>query len=239
LLTVSAYHPDIVILYDGVNDIGLPMTYESRPNFPYNFQALEGAWASYRESYEKPLWRLALDRSYVYEMLRTRFGRGGSGQQRPVFIGPNAIPAGRFVHDEKLVRSYIAEYLTNWTKLVELSGAYHFKPVCVLQPTGGLDKDYALPLTMRDFKLDERGALEWMAAFTALYEEADRQVAVMSAGRPNAVFVNLRSSLAPARDYFWDLVHVYDETNDRIAARLYSEIRPLVEQALSGTPSER
>src|SRR5260370_16494328 len=49
VFSVVDYHPDIVILYDGGNDIGLPLTYESRPNFPYNFQTMEEAWDLYRQ----------------------------------------------------------------------------------------------------------------------------------------------------------------------------------------------
>ena len=229
LFTVAAYHPDIVILYDGVNDIGMPMTYESRPNFPYNFQALEAAWNTYRENYEAPLWRLALDRSYVAQAVRAKFGQGESGTQRPVVIGPNAIPAERFIRDGALVKSYVAEYLANWKLLVELAPALRYQPVCVLQPTGGLDREYAVPLTRRDFQLSEKAALEWIAAFDGFYQEADRQVDALRAADPGHVYLNLRAFLKPSKKYFWDLVHVYDETNELIAERILAEIHPLVE----------
>ena len=54
VFSVVDYHPDIVILYDGGNDIGLPLTYESRPNFPYNFQTMEEAWDLYRQERRAP-----------------------------------------------------------------------------------------------------------------------------------------------------------------------------------------
>src|SRR5262249_55567373 len=68
--TVVDYHPDIVILYDGTNDIGLPLTYESRPNFPYNFQSMEEAWDMSRKEHRDPLWRIAAERSTVFRMAR-------------------------------------------------------------------------------------------------------------------------------------------------------------------------
>ena len=51
LFTVRDYQPDVVILYDGVNDIGLPLTYESRANYPF-------AWASPNNSLSRE-WAIA------------------------------------------------------------------------------------------------------------------------------------------------------------------------------------
>src|SRR5208282_2224023 len=72
LFTVVAYPSDIVILYDGGNDLGLPLTYESRAIFPYNFQTMQEAWDLYREERQQPLWRLGLERSNLYRLLRAR-----------------------------------------------------------------------------------------------------------------------------------------------------------------------
>ena len=44
MFTVAEYEPDIVVLYDGHNDIGMPLMYDARPNFPYNFQVMQEAW---------------------------------------------------------------------------------------------------------------------------------------------------------------------------------------------------
>ena len=235
VFTVADYHPDIVILYDGVNDIGLPVTYESRPNFPYNFQTMEEAWKLYRQSYQEPLFRLILNRSYVYRAVRSRF-RDPSKRENTVanpFIGANAIPAERVIQDKALVRDHIRQYLSNWEKLIELSAAYKYKPVCVLQPTGGLDRDYGLSLTMRDFHLDKRTASNWLEAFSAFYEEADRQIEALRAVYPGVPFINLRDSLKPAQKHFWDLVHVYDETNMLLAERLYRDTRHIIDDLLS------
>ena len=230
LLTVSAYHPDIVILYDGVNDIGLPITYESRPNFPYNFQTMEEAWDLYRRDYQEPLWKLALHRSYLYQGIRARLaGPVRLARTDSPAIGPNALPAQRVLQDQALVRQHIRAYLSNWTKLVELSEVYRFRPVCVLQPTGALEGDFAPALLVKEFRLTEEAARQWMAALSALYGEADRQIEALRATHPKAAFINLRDSLKPAEQHYWDLVHVYDETNLLIAERLFIEIKPLVE----------
>ena len=124
--------------------------------------------------------------------------------------------------DEERVKDLVSAYLSNWVKLIEISRAYQFKPVCVLQASGGLDRDYAtktLPAS-------------WVDAFTALYDEATRQIESLQSNYPDAVFLNLSTYLQPAADHFWDGVHVYDESNDLLADRIYRDIRPQVSASL-------
>src|SRR5262249_38180080 len=157
-------------------------------------QAMEEAWDLYRQSYQEPLFRLLLSRSYLYRSWQARRGDRPKTATNP-FIGPNAIPAERMAKDNALVREHIRQYLSNWVKLIELSGPYKYKPVCVLQPTGGLDRDYGLSLTVRDFHIDQTTASHWLDAFTALYQEADRQIEALQTAYPEAKFINLRDYL--------------------------------------------
>ncbi len=237
LVTVVDYHPDIVILYDGGNDIGLPLTYESRPNYPYNFQTMEEAWNLYREEHRAPLWRIALDRSYLYRMARARFDRR---QQELVptaddpFAGTNRVPAERVISDHSFVANQISAYLSNWRKLVELSEAYHFQPVCVLTPaSAGLEPNFAVPRMMQSFHLNRETALEWIRAFDILYQEAGREIDQLRVEYPSATFLNLTHFLEPSEKYFWDLAHLYDEANMVVAEKIYNEIRPRIESQVN------
>jgi lysophospholipase L1-like esterase len=242
LTTVVDYHPDIVILYDGGNDIGLPFTYESRPNFPYNFQTMEEAWDEYRQERRASLFRVAWERSYLARALRERFSPGGRKLVPTAddpFAGTNAVPVSRILSDQNLVRGQIAAYLSNWRKVVELSRAYRYKPVCILTPaSGGLDEPFALPRMMKSFRLSRETALEWIHAFRILYDEAGRQIDGLRSAQPDAVFLNMTDDLQPAEKYFWDLAHVYDEANTTIAERIYAAIRPAVEDALATVARE-
>jgi lysophospholipase L1-like esterase len=239
--TVVDYHPDMVILYDGVNDLGLPLTYESRPNFPYNFQTMEEAWDEYRQERRASLFRIAWERSYLARALRERLS---PSQRRLVptaddpLAGTNALPASRVVSDRGFVRGHVAEYLSNWRKVVELSRAYRYKPVCILTPVPGLDARYAVPGMMKSFHLSREMALEWVNAFQALYDEAGRQIDGLRSALPDAIFLNMTNDLRPAETYFWDLAHVYDEVNMTIAERIYPVIRPAVEDALQSVARE-
>lgn len=234
LFTVVDYHPDIVILYDGGNDLGLPLTYESRPNFPYNFQTMQEAWDLYRQERQQPLWRLALERSNLYRLLRARLH---PGERRMVptadapLAGTNALPASRITADPNYVRSHVAAYLSNWRKLIELSAVYHYRPVCILTPTAAFATEYAILEQMKSSHMDRTAALQWVRAVQMLHDEASRQIAEMRAPYPDAVFVDLARFLAPPEKYFWG-GHVYDETNMVLAQRIYPDIRPVVERSL-------
>ena len=72
----------------------LPLNYESRPNFPYNFQTLEAAWEQYRDEHQAPFRQLILDRSHLYEALRARLGDDGKRKARPP-CGPERSIARR------------------------------------------------------------------------------------------------------------------------------------------------
>ena len=234
VFTVVDYDPDIVILHDGVNDLGMPLTYESRPNFPYNFQTMVEAWDAYREQHQRPLWDVLLNRSRVYAGLRARWGDEESATTvNTVALGlnkaPNALSAAEIMGNEEFVRRHIAAYLSNWRQLIELSEAFGFEPICVFQPTGGLDRDYAAPLMSRDFGVDEETALAWIEAISVLNQEADRQIESLKQEHPDRVILNLRDYLTPAKDYFWDMVHVYDETNTKLAVRIHQDAQPLIE----------
>jgi lysophospholipase L1-like esterase len=232
LFTVVDYHPDIVILYDGGNDLGLPLTYESRPNFPYNFQTMEEAWDTYRAERQDSVWHLALERSNLYRLIRSRLHpdeRKLVPTADSPFAGTNAVPADKVLTDPAYVSHHIAEYLSNWRKLIELSAAYHYQPVLILTPAGGLDPGYAVPLMMKDFHLDRATAGKWIRAFDLLYDEAGRQIDGMRGEYRDAVFMNLTHELSPPEKYFWDMAHVYDEANMILAERIYSGIRPQVE----------
>lgn len=233
-LTVVDYYPDIVILYDGGNDLGLPLTYESRPNFPYNFQTMEEAWELYRQERRTPLWRVALERSELYRLLRARLypnSRKVVPTADDPLAGSNAVPPDLIISDKTYAVKHISEYLTNWQKLIELSVAYHYKPVCILTPTAALDREFALPAMMNSFRLDRETALKWVRAFEILYGEAGRQIETMRARYPDASFMDLSDYLKPAQKYYWE-GHVYDEANPVVAERIYSGIRPAIEAAL-------
>jgi hypothetical protein len=232
VFTVAPYQPDIVVLYDGYNDLFLPITYESRPNFPYNFQTMEDAWNAWRDDRQDPLWRVILSRSYVFNLFR-RAGSANTAAQAAegFYMGANALRPQQVIDNPVLVREHVAAYLSNWRTLIALAVAYHYRPVCVLQPTAGLDRAWATAYIAHGFAMRHEDADRWVTAFMLFYREADRQVRALQAEYPDVHIVSLAGQYLPARDYFWDLVHVYDEVNTDIAKQIYRDIRPDIDAA--------
>ncbi|MGD0618775.1 MAG: SGNH/GDSL hydrolase family protein [Bryobacteraceae bacterium] len=225
MFTVAPYQPDIVILYDGYNDLFLPITYESRPNFPYNFQTMEDAWNSWRDDRDAPLWRVVLSRSYVFNLFAraapvNTVARAADG----FYMGANALRPQEVIGNPELVRNHVTAYLSNWRTMIALAATYHYRPVCILQPTASLDRAFASAYIARGFAMRKTDADRWVEAFDLFYAEADRQVRALQAEYRNVQILSLAGQYLPARGHFWDLVHVYDEVNTEIAKRIAGEI---------------
>ena len=226
LFTVLEYQPDVVILYDGFNDLMLPLNYESRPNFPYNFQTVEVAWEEYRREHRSPLWRLALDRSRLYGALRGRLVSGGGSQNRGLFVGANAKSAAEVLADPEWVESHVRAYLSNWNQLIALSRAYGFEPVCILQPTAALDQEHGLKVLAEGYHLDDVAARDWVQAIRLLYEQASSRIQTLSQEHKQYTVTDFSRLLLPAEPHFWDIVHVYDESNKVVARSIADQVWP-------------
>ena len=238
MFTVADYEPDIVVLYDGHNDIGMPLMYDARPNFPYNFQVMQEAWDFYRERHQDSLFRIVLDRSHLYAALSARWGGAGDEAAaagtvaKGLLRAPHPLVPAQIRDDLDYTRRFVAEYLTNWDKLIDLSKTYHFEPVFVLQPTAAFDREYTIAAKQRGFNIEEEAAVDWLEAFSGLYREAGHQIEGLQAKHPDVVFLNVGDYLLPAEEYFWDGVHVYDEINMKLAERIYEDIKDLVKREL-------
>ena len=159
-----------------------------------------------------------LSRSRVWAALQLQWGvelttatTVGMGLRR----APNAKTPEEVSNDPEYIRMAMGEYLSNWTKLIELSKAYGFQPVCVLQANGGLDREHA----------GKTMPMPWLDAFGALYGEAGRQIEEMRERHPDVALLNLSDYLKSAEDHFWDGVHVYDESNVLLAERIYEDLK--------------
>ena len=197
MFTVVNYQPDIVIFYDGHNDLGLPLMYEARPNFPYNFQTMQEAWDAYRAAYDEPLFGLILNRSYLYAAIRERL-RGADETAtttntvaKAMGRGPYAMDGEEILDDPEFVKTFVDAYLSNWRIVIELSRVYNFQPVFVLQATSGTNRAFSIDEINRGFFGNEELAANYVDAFIALYDEASRRMEEMRSEHPNVIFLNL------------------------------------------------
>ena len=213
--TLIDYEPDILIVYDGINDTGQMLYYEKRPNFPYNYKVMEEAWKQYVAGYKEPLWRQALNRSNILARLW------------PQHFGATqileTIPAKLLAEDAALRRTYAEVHADNWDKIARVCSAYGIRPVFILQPTslypvfpkGVMGDDQSTPLN------------QTLYANYLVYEDFHNSVHKFAQDHPGLDVVDMSSAL-PA-DAFYDGAHVYDEVNDVIANRLAETLAPSIE----------
>ena len=219
ITTVVDYQPDMLVVYDGINDSGQMLYYEDRPNFPYNYRAVEAAWWEYVEGRSESLWKLLPHRSAILERLfPQRFGK------RSVL---NPVPAERLVDDPALRRTYADAHVDNWKKIWKVATAFGIRPLFVLQPTS-LYPEFAAG------RLDAERVPVLYANYL-IYEEMRRTTREF-VGRNAGVRRLDLADMLPS-DAFYDGAHVYDDVNAQIAARIAEFMASDVE-ALAGAGSQ-
>ena len=218
LTTVVDYHPDIVIVYDGINDSGQMLYYEDRLNFPYNFAAMETAWRNLINDRTDPIWRLLLSRSAIARVFRPDIFDIHS-LTRPIL--PDDI-----IGNAELRLSFALAHVDNWYKMKIVAKAFGILPVFILQPTS------LYPLFYPDRKPKEVDYLERLLyANFLIYEDMRAMTQVFAGENPDVIVLDF-SSLLPF-DAFFDGAHVYDEQNEIIATAIFNEIVELVDGVAS------
>ena len=93
-------------------------------------------------------------------------------------------------------------YLSNWEKLIQLSRAYGFRAVCVLQPTAVLDPAFGPRITADGYGLEPARAAAWVQALTFVYKEASRQVEQLQDRYPEVTVLDFSRALSPSEEHF-------------------------------------
>ena len=202
ITTVVDYQPDILVVYDGINDSGQMLYYEDRPHFPYNYRATEAAWWEYVQGRSESLWKLLGHRSAILERLfPSRFGK------RSVL---NPVPADRLINDTGLRRTYADAHADDWEKIWNVATAFDIRPLFVLQPTS-LYPEFAAG------RLDAQSVPRLYANYL-IYEEMRRSTGAFDTRIAGVRRLDL-SDMLPS-DAFYVGAHVYDDVNAQIAARI-------------------
>lgn len=118
--------PDMVVLYDGGNDIMDPLLYDPRPGYPFNFLAYENN-VLFQKAGDYP-WPALL--AYGSEMLRHVF-RNYFFEKFGNFSNLRlSAQHGKYVWSEKIAGIYAG----NLAKAGQICRAYHVEYVAFLQP---------------------------------------------------------------------------------------------------------
>jgi hypothetical protein len=205
--------PDLVIAYDGGNDLFSPWLYDPRPGYPYNFIAWEEAINKLSNTGDRPksIASLAQDSALLQALVGTterNIRMNLDGLRRKV-----GFESGQWKRD--LVRSY-AHNIGAMCRVARANGALFaafFQPMLPYSKT--LDRS----------QLNMAGGAEMIAGLREERELVPAAVAAqLDPAAPGCRFGDLSDFLEDAPATFIDIIHIVDQANQPIARRIAREL---------------
>lgn len=218
---VADHAPDLVIVYDGANDVVEPWAFDPRPGYPFNYHIQEEALR--RVGGESDLGGLAATVLWKSRTLRELL--------RPVLEAGTADLAA--VRRRAGYRTpgwedrIVSEYLRNVDRMAAVADGCRFRLLVCLQPVV-LFKERREPDENRRI-----GSPELQAYVESAYDRIRIGLARMDQSRrtPHARFVDFSQVFRTHRGrVFTDFLHVTDDGNRVVAERLFEIVRPLLSQ---------
>jgi hypothetical protein len=216
---VGDYAPDLVVMYDGGNDVSTPFIFDPRPGYPLNFVVTEKnpllagdlgvypTWTLF--AYGSNLARLLFadefsERLLRLEELRKRVGYGSEDWQEDIV----RIYVGNLVKASRIARGYGAEFMAFFQPLIQFKSALS-------------EEELQVKNTLLDF-LTEKRAGDFESHAHAMRARVRARIAALR-GDPRVV--DLSGVFADSRGWiFTDFIHVTREGNERIAAEIYRHL---------------
>jgi len=205
------YNPDMVISYDGGNDLQ-PYLYDPRPNYPYDFAVREKSILQFKELENlKPSQLLLIffkksrvishffsqkiDDSILYTPeLRREVGYGSPQWKQQIVV----------------------DYTQNIMKMQQLSYSFGFEHIALLQPI----VIYKEPLVG-----EEKNLFNTIIFAKDVYDSFALSLENLEKARNIDFFHDLRNVFdGQNQELFWDFIHIYEEPGHDILADEISDI---------------
>ena len=206
--------PDLVIAYDGGNDLISPWLYDPRPGYPFNFLVWEEALnkLSSTGTWSKTIAGLAQDSALLQALVGTTewdIRAGRDGLRRAVGFGA-----------EPWKRALVDSYASNIAAMCRVARANGLLFAAYFQPA----LPYSQTLDRRQVEMS--GGAEMVEG---LREERRLVPAAISAqmnpAEAGCRFSDLSDLFQDAPATFTDVIHVTDAANQLIARRVVRELR--------------
>lgn len=207
--------PDMVVVYDGGNDMYGALQYDPRPGYPMNFISYEAAIR--RLSQNMPTRDMLNSLLYKSRVLRALFGKGLLNE----IISMEDVRKETGYATPDWEQRVANKYVSNHTKLIGLAKGFNFKLFVFLQPMIYMTRGY-----MDDPIKGKSPAAHYMLRqydrirpqFRALQQSCE------SAASP-CYFADLSLLLKDKEpSCFWDIIHVDRATNRFIAETIFNHI---------------
>jgi hypothetical protein len=205
--------PDLVIAYDGGNDLVLPWLYDPRPGYPFNFLVWEEAVTkpSNTGTRSKTIASLAQDSALLQALVGTT--------EWNIRAGRNGLRRNVGFASEPWKRALVESYARNIAAMCRIARTNRVLFAAYFQPM----LPYSKSLDRR--QLEMSGGAE---AVEGLREERRLVPAAISAqmnpAEAGCRFSNVSDLFEGAPATFTDVIHVTDEANQLIGRRIAREL---------------
>ena len=223
--TVVDYEPDLVIVYDGGNDVYIPFSYDPRPGYPHNFITYEerylrgfGESASFASSLAT-----LLDKSHLINRI---FRPSILSYRVPI----EEIREEVGYRSERWEVSVVEKYIENIEKMCKVAEAFEFTFALILQPL----LHFKTPLVGNENNERVTGGREFTEYTRRQYERIRMSMDNLRAEySDDSRFLFSDLSLAfenYPRETFWDFIHVDDEGNRFVTQEICERLKPVMEK---------
>jgi lysophospholipase L1-like esterase len=216
LHTVSDFKPDLVIVYDGGNDITIPHGGDPRPGYPYNFMAYETGLEYIRgETTAIQLVGLLLRKS---ALVRKFFDRPLQDNLVQIKKHRRAVKFGSKGWEQAIADAYVS----NVEKMCIVGKGFDSKVAIFLQPLFGVSLDSAGEYMATNSEDKTHAyATEQYKRLKSLIKELDEKYVGEGCSYGNLSDLFQRED----KGFYWDFIHTNNAGNEIIARRMYEELK--------------
>lgn len=208
---ISELSPDLIVQYNGANDIDHPLYYDPRPGYPYNYFVYETNPLINPD--RLPMWKYVIGtNAIVKSVYQTYF----PNEYQNFLLSKKALREEIGYNSEQWKKEIVNIYTNNLMKAQKISVAFGSEYIAFFQPTIFNKR----VLTKDEIKLIPQDEIDY---FTEVQDAIKKR---MSADTMyNARFVDLTDVFdSYETTVFADKIHVHQEHNATIAKSIFSEI---------------
>lgn len=206
-----AFQPDLIISYDGANDILSPYYADPRPNYPFNFFVIENKLLKFQRGWPvTDILRILFSRSYAVK----RFFGGGL-QLGLLTMGERRQDVG--YQTDAWEQAIVHQYIENLKKMCAIAKTFGFSYAAYLQPL------IQFKNSLTEHEAAFVGDKEFNAFVNKQYGRIRTQInQTESISRNFCVTSDLSKIFQDTKEeIYWDNIHIRNEGNHMVADAIY------------------
>jgi len=213
--SVADFNPDLVIVYDGANDIYHSYVFEPRPGYPYNWQTYETGLSLIRNG-------PSLSQIVNLLLLKSRLVTSVFGESLKTRI-VQSTRHDLTIQTPASIQVTSQAYISNVKKMCNFSKGNDFKLAAILQPM----IIFKNPLIGNEKNLvgNEEIQSYVMKSYQILEKEFE-SLARNPENKNQCYYANLSKIFSDFdKETYWDFVHTDNDGNKYIATQIYNGIK--------------